>query len=131
MVIGRKKGEVLHISKYATQSLLYECFAEGLLSRMGRNTQSYLALDHRILLIMIVNIKRELHDRDKSQSWIKKIIIIATYFSMLCMLAFPGNEEFMLDFGVLLRYINYGKELSVFYLHMFYFARKIQGRNGN
>ena len=110
---------MVHISKYAAQSLLSERFAEGLLSSMGRDTQSYLALDHQILLMMIVNIKRELHDRDKSQSWMKKIKIIAAYFSMLCVLAFRGNEGFMLDFGVLLHYINYRKELSGFYPHIF------------
>ena len=63
-VLRGEKGIVLHPSKCPTQSLWFEKFTRGLLSRMGREVRSNLGLSHLVLLEMIKDAEEELRNDD-------------------------------------------------------------------
>ena len=47
-----------------TQSLFFEKFAKGLLARMGKDIRSNLGLSHKVLLLILDNIQRDLSDME-------------------------------------------------------------------
>ena len=102
------KGDVFHTSECPTNSLFFTRFMEGCLNRMNKNVKSDLALDPRILKIILANMEKEVRTQTTPNSRKKWLSVAGAYFAISYACSLRGNEGFMLDAGALIRYISKG-----------------------
>ena len=104
------RGDVLHTSQCPTNSLFFTRFIEGLLKRMNKMVRSDLALDPRILHIIMNNMEKEIRSQRTTLKRKRWLIIAGTYFIISFVCSLRGNKGFMIDAGSLIKYIVKGKE---------------------
>ena len=108
-VFRGEKGVVLHPSKCPTQSLLFEKFSKGLLSRMGRDVRSNSGLSHLVLVKIIENLERELQSSDAGDDRKHFLVVCGFYFVVCFVASLRGCEGFMVERSDLIRYVSKGK----------------------
>lgn len=82
-VLRGEKGIVLHPSKCPTQSLWFEKFARGLLSRMGREVRSNAGLSHLVLLEIIRGAEEELRSEETTEER-KEFLLVCQFYFVVC-----------------------------------------------
>ncbi len=102
-------GKMVHFTDSVLNCLLFRLFMTGLEKRMGRLVCQDLALDVRVLMVMLNNIELEL--RDPSTTWARKrfLIMVGGAFVMLYAGALRGPEVFMVEAKELCKRIKDGK----------------------
>jgi len=99
-------------SNSPTQSLFYMRFNKGMLLRMGRQTRQNIALDYKILHIILGNLDNEWERLEEGSQRKRWIVIAATYLLFGFVLALRGNEGFMVEAGGLVDHKDHGTEES-------------------
>jgi len=103
-------GHAYSNSNSPTQSLFYIRFNKGMLLRMGRQTRQNVALDYKVLHIILNNLDDEwnrLLDGSPRKRW---VVIVASYLLISFVLALRGNEGFMVEAGGLIDHKEHGTE---------------------
>jgi hypothetical protein len=103
-----EKGKAYRYSTCETESCLFSKFVRGLESRMGRQVQSNVGLDHRILLTICRNYDKELGDSSVSFERKRLIIIVGAYLMLCFGASLRGNEGLYLEGSSLCSMIGYG-----------------------
>ena len=112
------KGEVLQLSSCPTQSLLFTRFSIGLLSRMGRDTKSNLALDYKLLHLILGNLEEELRVTGISDRRKRWLVIVGFGLLIGFVLSLRGNEIFFIELGGLLQHLDDGTYVGEEYPHV-------------
>ena len=94
-----QKGKILVLSKSPTQSRFFSRFSNGLLERMGRHVKSDLALNYRILQVILTNLEEELSDVETLPARRRWIQVLGTYSVIYFVCSLRGNEGFMVELG--------------------------------
>jgi hypothetical protein len=102
------KGKAYRYSTCETESRLFAKFVRGLESRMGRQVQSNVGLDHRILLAICRNYDKELADTSVEFERKRTIIMVGTYLMVCFGASLRGNEGLYLEGSTLCSMIDYG-----------------------
>ena len=103
-----EKGKSLRFSDCPTESKLFAKFIRGLEVRMGRDVQSNVGLDHRVLLCITKNFDKELADESVSADRKRLIIIVGSYLMLCFGASLRGNEGLYLEGSSFVKMINLG-----------------------
>ena len=103
------RGEVFRASVVPTESKTYVMFNRGMLLRMGRQTQTDLGLDIRLLNLILHNLKQDIHLEEGNYHRVRELLMTGTLLIIGFVLALRGNECLMVDAGGLLSHIEYGR----------------------
>ena len=104
------RGEVFRASVVPMESKTYVMFNRGMLLCMGRQTQTDLGLDVRLLKLILHNLKHEIQLEEGNYHMVRELLMTGTLLVTGFVLALRGNECLMVDAGGLLSPIDYGKE---------------------
>ena len=102
------KGKAYRFSTCETESRLFAKFVRGLESRMGRQVESNVGLDHRILLAICRNYDKELADTSVNFDRKRLIIMVGSYLMVCFGASLRGNEGLYLEGSSLCLMIGYG-----------------------
>jgi hypothetical protein len=103
-----EKGKSLRFSDCPTESKLFAKFIRGLELRMGRNVQSNVGLDHRVLLGITNNYDKELADSSVSAERKRTIIMVGAYLMLCFGASLRGNEGLYLEGSSFVKMIKLG-----------------------
>ena len=104
------KGEAFRANQVPMESRWYALFNRGLLLRMGRQTQTDLGLDIRILHVILENIKEEVREEEGNYVRVRQLLMCGTFLIVSFVLALRGHEGFMMDAFGLHKYLEKGLE---------------------
>ena len=101
---------MLHNSKCPTQSLFFEKFAKGLLSRMGKDVRPNAGLSHLVLIQILNNIDKELIEGEEEYKRKRFLLLVAVYLVVSYVSSLRGCEGFMMERSDLVKHIDRGKQ---------------------
>ena len=103
------KGDLFRASSVPTDSKTYSMINRGMLLRMGKQTQTDLGLDIRVLHLILNNLKVEIQNEEGNYMRVRELMLLGTLLIIGFVCALRGNECFMLDAQGLLSHINVGQ----------------------
>ena len=126
------KGEVFKASVVPTDSKLFTMFNRGMLLRMGKQTQTDLGLDVRVLKLILRNLKEEIQEEQGNYVRVRELLLTGTLLITGFVLALRGNECLMVDAGGLINHLDYGRKESTHKEHIVVpLLGKFKGEDGS
>ena len=104
------KGEVFRASMAPTESKTFVMFNRGMLLRMGKQTQTDLGLDVRVLKVILNNLKEDIQGEEGNYQRVRELLMTGTLLLVGFVLALRGNECLMVDAGGLISHVEQGRE---------------------
>ena len=101
-------GRVYVNSSCPTQSRLYIKFVAGLLSRMGRQTKPNIALDYKILHLILTQFEQEIVSEVVPMERKRWLVVCGALLLIGFVLSLRGPECFMVEAHGLMSHLHYG-----------------------
>ena len=108
----------MNVSTCPTQYMFFIRFSKFLLERVGREGRSDMALDLRILKIILKHLEFEFNDSSTDPARLRWVVILATYLLICFLGSLRGNEGFMVELGGLIQHIYDGTGETEEYPHV-------------
>jgi hypothetical protein len=105
----KDKGKILSLTKSGVDSALFERFIKGCEKRMGRIVRQDMGLSVPILLTLLNNLERELHDPTTDWTRKRQVVMLGACLVIGFCDALRGNEIFLVEGSYLCQYAKKGR----------------------
>jgi len=103
-------GKMFSNTSCPTQSRVFKKYMEGMLERMGKQTKSNMALDYKVLHLILKSFEEELSCIGISEKRVRWIHMCGCFLLLSFVLSLRGNEGFMVEAHGLVSHLHYGLE---------------------
>ena len=101
-------GKVFSNSNCPTQSRLFQKVMEGMLGRMGKQSKANMALDYKILHLILETFEDELNLDKSTEERKRRVTLCGSFLLLGFVLSLRGPEGFMIEAHGLISHLHFG-----------------------